>query len=1066
MSMRTKATFILVSIVLAITATSIITNYLFSRRSITDAVEQDLSLAINFADKLVSAKMKLIKANGATVAERLLRAGSPEEMAEIMSVEIDKFPEFNAFSVFDQNLGVIANYGAPVKSAELLEESRYVQMAYNGESVIPTTHYNSETNDFVMHVFVPMTSKMAMVAAISGFTFSDLIRNYRVWKTGSILILDQEGTIIADRIEESVLRRLNPILEAKTNPDNKEMLSRGEMAAEILSTETGTGSFLKSGIEYICKYKRITGTTGGWHVLVMAPTKENPGAQVQWDLIFSALFFLGIGILISILVSPFVVRPYKKIEKQANEILEAHNRTNLLLNAMPFACHLWDSNYEMIFCNDQNKRLFNLENSQEFLNNHIEYSPMYQTDGQPSSVKQKSYLKKSFEEGLSVFEWMHQQKDGTKIPTEVTFVRVPFDNVNVVAGYVRDLREQKKMINQIEQRDRLLEDALEETRNANNAKSEFLARMSHEMRTPLNAIIGLSRLCLETNGANEEIYNNLEKVYEAGEILLSTVNDILDISKIEAGRLELIPGEYSIPSLINDTVTQNILRIGEKPIKFILDIEPSLPTLLYGDELRIKQLFNNLLSNAFKYTREGKVELTVRCEQTPETKDVWMTIRVEDSGIGIRSEKIDNLFSDYSQMDISANRKIEGTGLGLSITKKIAEMMDGSVTVESEYGKGSVFTAKIKQKFVNDSVIGEEVVKNLKKYKYSDQQRRKKSRLERKQMPYARVLVVDDMQTNLDVAKGMLGKYGMHIDCITSGQKAINVIRSGKPQYDAVFMDHMMPEMDGIEAVRIIREEVGTEYARTLPIIALTANAIVGNEEMFLQKGFQAFISKPIDVIELDKILNIWIRNSIFQDFEIEGVDFAKGLERYSTEENYLNLIRSFCLHTPDILKKIRTLNPVYGESPLFEETTGISLSEYMVLVHGIKGSCYSISANLAGIEAEKLEKAARKGDIGTVIKGNGTFIKMMESLLSDLDGLLQQIAFSEEKPRKNAPDTTLLSQLLENAKEYRAATMEQIIKQLESFDYESGGDLVAWIRSQMNNLEYDAICERLVTAV
>ncbi|MCL2155116.1 MAG: ATP-binding protein, partial [Leptospirales bacterium] len=644
-----------------------------------------------------------------------------------------------------------------------------------------------------------------------------------------------------------------------------------------------------------------------------------------------------------------------------------------------------------------------------------------------------------------------------------------------------------------------LEEALNETQKASNAKSDFLANMSHEMRTPLNAIIGLSELSLselsidtiDTGKANKEILSNLEKIYEAGETLLSTVNDILDISKIEAGKLELVPNKYSIPSLINDTITQNILRINEKPIKFILDIDASMPTYLYGDELRIKQIFNNLLSNAFKYTKKGQVELRVNCEREGEA--VWITVRVEDTGIGIRPKDIENLFTDYSQMDIKNNYKIEGTGLGLSITKKIAEMMEGFVTVESQYGKGSVFTAKIKQKFVDDSTIGEEVVNNLKNFRYSEHKRKKNSMIARKRMPYAKVLVVDDVITNLDVAKGMLKPYGMQIDCVTSGQEAVDAIRNKKVKYNAVFMDHMMPEMDGLEATKIIREEIGTEYARTVPIIALTANAIIGNEEMFLENGFQAFISKPIDVQQLDTILNTWIvskqskktllkakkesaalyaktvkakqqgKLNILKDVFIEGVDIDEAMKRYNNDEiAYLNILRSYCLHTPAILKKIRGLS---GNTSASSKAS--ALSEYKIALHGLKGASYSICANIIGIEAGKLEIAAKennnKNNFALLMTKNDSFITKVETLLYNLDKLLKKTAAGKKKKQKyHAPDSRLLSKLLDASKLYKTSTMEQIMRQLESYKYKTGNELISWLRNKMDNLNYDAIQTRL----
>jgi signal transduction histidine kinase/CheY-like chemotaxis protein len=410
----------------------------------------------------------------------------------------------------------------------------------------------------------------------------------------------------------------------------------------------------------------------------------------------------------------------------------------------------------------------------------------------------------------------------------------------------------------VRERTGALEEQTRATQAASEAKSNFLANMSHEMRTPMNAIIGFSELMLNGNEVRGEVRENLKNVYNAGRTLLGIVNDLLDISKIESGKFEVIPVEYDTPSLINDTIAQNINRIGEKPIRFRVALDGSMPSKLLGDDLRVKQICSNLLSNAFKYTREGSVEWKVACER--EGDDVWMTIEVTDTGIGIRPEDMEKLFSDYGQVDVRSNRRIEGTGLGLMLTKRMAEMMDGSIGVESEYGKGSRFTVRIRQKFVTGVPIGPEVAESLMNLRYADGRLTQGARLPRVQLPGARVLLVDDIQSNLEVAKGMLKPYGMKVDCVTSGPEAIELIRREEGRYAAVFMDHMMPDMDGVEAARVIREEIGTEYARTVPIVVLTANAIVGNEEMFLSKGFQAFLSKPIDIMRLDSVVRQWVR--------------------------------------------------------------------------------------------------------------------------------------------------------------------------------------------------------------
>jgi signal transduction histidine kinase/CheY-like chemotaxis protein len=409
---------------------------------------------------------------------------------------------------------------------------------------------------------------------------------------------------------------------------------------------------------------------------------------------------------------------------------------------------------------------------------------------------------------------------------------------------------------------RIYEEEKNKAEAATQAKADFLANVSHEIRTPLNAIIGLGELELGKD-LEKETYSNLEKIHSSGKVLLSIINDLLDISKIESGRFDLIPVNYETASLINDTVNLNIVRIGSKPIVFNLQIDENVPSMLHGDEIRIRQILNNLLSNAFKYTKEGKVTLHIRTEgaqgEGPEKK-TCLVCEVKDTGIGIRQEDIGKLFSVYNQIDTRSNRHIEGTGLGLSISKNLVEMMDGSITVESLYGMGSVFTVRMKQGVVSENPIGKQTRENLESFSFSAKKRERRQH-NRINMPYARVLVVDDVVTNLDVAKGMMLPYGMTIDCVDSGKDAIRLIREGAAVYDAVFMDHMMPEMDGLEAVRIIRHEIGTGYAKTVPIIALTANAIIGNDKMFLENGFQDFLTKPIDMVKLDACLNRWVRD-------------------------------------------------------------------------------------------------------------------------------------------------------------------------------------------------------------
>jgi signal transduction histidine kinase/CheY-like chemotaxis protein len=420
-----------------------------------------------------------------------------------------------------------------------------------------------------------------------------------------------------------------------------------------------------------------------------------------------------------------------------------------------------------------------------------------------------------------------------------------------------DVSEYIGMIEQINEQNIRLDELRSNAEEASEAKSTFLANMSHEMRTPLNAIIGLSELALRKD-ISAEAKNNLSKIYDSGKNLLAVINDILDISKIESGRLELVPVEYSTATMINDTVNLNKVRIGSKSIELILNVDSALPTKLFGDELRIRQILNNLLSNAIKYTIDGTVELNITV--LSESADaVHIKFSVIDTGIGIREEDVPALFSEYHQLDLESNRHIEGTGLGLPITARLTELMDGKIEVESEYKVGSIFSVMLKQVVVDPSPIGEETAAALKDSSYSGDRRANADNFVFASLPDTNVLVVDDVEINLEVAKGMLEPYKIHVDFAFDGIEAVDIIRNSETHYDLIFMDQMMPKMDGIEAVRIIREEIGSEYARTVPIVALTANAMSGTKEMFVENGFQDFLAKPIDPETLNEIITKWI---------------------------------------------------------------------------------------------------------------------------------------------------------------------------------------------------------------
>ena len=613
---------------------------------------------------------------------------------------------------------------------------------------------------------------------------------------------------------------------------------------------------------------------------------------------------------------------------------------------------------------------------------------------------------------------------------------------------------------------------------ATRAKSSFLANMSHEMRTPLNAVIGLSELALGANSLNKDLEDKLEKIHTSGITILNLVNDILDLSKIEAGKFEINPVEYYITSLINDVVTLNTMRAEGKLLEFILHVDENLPEKLYGDDLRIKQIFNNILSNAFKYTNSGSVNWSVSFEK--EDDKLWLVSTVKDSGIGIKPQDMQKLFQEYNQVDIKTNRKNEGTGLGLAITKHLVEMMNGSIAVESEYGKGTAFSIRLLQKSISLNPIGAEAAVNLMRFRHVISQRAQNAKIARINLSYARVLVVDDVSTNLEVAKGMIMPYGVQVDCATGGQQAIDMIRAENPRYNAVFMDHMMPGMDGIEATRIIREEIGTEYARKVPIIAFTANAIIGNEEMFLNKGFQAFISKPIEIIKLDSILRQWVRDkelekelysdingaplpennaytdeleragaidkSLFKNITINGLDINMSLKRFNFDENsYIQVLRTYVVNTQTLINSIK------------EYLSTQNMQDYAITVHGIKGSSYAICAQEVGKIAEELEFEAKAGNIEMVKASHDTFLTITENLLNDISKALS-IIDSFTKKSAASPDPALLETLRKACEDYDMNKVDEVIKQLESYRYEKGEATIKWLREHIENCSLEEI--------
>jgi PAS domain S-box-containing protein len=516
-----------------------------------------------------------------------------------------------------------------------------------------------------------------------------------------------------------------------------------------------------------------------------------------------------------------------------------------------------------------------------------------------------------------------------------------------------------------------------EAETANIAKSAFLAKMSHEIRTPMNAILGITEIQLEDDSLSPATLEALDKIYVSANLLLNIINDILDLSKAEVGKLELIPSKYDVASMIYDTVQLNMVQFSNKTVDFELEMNPNIPTELFGDELRIKQLLNNLLTNAFKYTNKGKVKLVVNFERKNEEPNVILIFNVSDTGQGMTEEQKSKIFDEFSRFNLEYNRVVQGTGLGMSIVKHLIQMMNGNISVESEVGKGTTVNVRIPQGFISSNVLGEKLVQNLQNSHFIKDSQLKSVRIEREPMPYGSVLIVDDVESNLFVAKGLLQPYKLSIDIAENGMEAIEKIKTGKV-YDIIFMDQMMPNMDGVEVVKIMRES-----GYTATIIALTANAIVGQAEILLNSGFDDFISKPIDIRQMNYILNKFIRDKQSQEVIME----ARQKHNISKSSSYEIDFKA----NPDLLfafvRDAKKKLPIMGNIlKNIDAATDEDLRIFTINVHAIKSALANIGEKALSNVARNLETAGREGNRSVISADTGLFLENLGEVIQKLE--------------------------------------------------------------------------------
>ena len=520
-----------------------------------------------------------------------------------------------------------------------------------------------------------------------------------------------------------------------------------------------------------------------------------------------------------------------------------------------------------------------------------------------------------------------------------------------------------------------------EARSATKSKSDFLSNMSHEIRTPINAILGMNEMILrETEDRKVKEYaTNIES---SGNMLLSLINDILDFSKIESGKMELVLVEYQLSSVVNDLTNMIRPKAEQKKLNFKLDIDQNIPNVLYGDEVRVRQVITNILTNAVKYTDMGEVCLKISFEEV-DSKNVELCIEVKDTGQGISEEDLGKLFGNFERFNQKKNRMVEGTGLGMAITKRILDLMQGSISVESKLGKGSKFTVLLKQEIRDRAPMGDFKERFEQSIDSRDEYHKSFS------APDARILVVDDNAMNLAVVRGLLQPVDIKIDTVKSGKECLELLR--RKSYNLVLLDHMMPEMDGVETLKCIKEE---RLAEGIPIIALTANAVSGAREMYFDYGFSDYLSKPISGRRLEAAIQQWLPKDMIKivddtEDEMENDPVVKSINDLIPEcidkvqamlyspmgiEGVLQNIE-FYLENVDIMRK--SLTETYNSNDYYN---------YGIHAHALKSTSSTIGLTELSTLAASMEKAGKEEDGNYIKVHHEQMLQMYENFISKLE--------------------------------------------------------------------------------
>ncbi|MDE7132604.1 MAG: response regulator [Lachnospiraceae bacterium] len=589
---------------------------------------------------------------------------------------------------------------------------------------------------------------------------------------------------------------------------------------------------------------------------------------------------------------------------------------------------------------------------------------------------------------------------------------------------------------QLEKKNIELEEAISAAEKANGARDIFLANMSHELRTPINTILGLNELIIRES-QDEAIKEYALDIRQAGNILLTMVSDILDYTKLEAGQMSLMDGIYDISSLLNDLINGVSLQLRKKKLDLKLDIADDIPHKLSGDEIHIRQIIGNLLTNAVKYTEKGTVTLHLGWKRIADD-EIEIEIAVKDTGVGIKENDIPKLFGVFQRMDSTVRSKNERTGLGLAITNRLVKMMGGELQVQSTYGKGSTFSFTVVQKVVDNAPLGD-FEKQYYKSLHSTENYNQKFIA-----PMGRIMIVDDNAMNLAVAQGLLKQTRLQIDVAGSGEECLELLK--RKTYHLICLDHMMPVMDGVETLHMIRAMEGNPSAE-IPIIALTANAVAGAREFYLKEGFQDYLTKPIDADKFENMLIEYLPENVVyltqgehieRDFEKENAEMALDVRESQLYVIGFNIRNGLKYMGGDKALYGKVLHDFHlilteKEDALRDFLKKGDMHGYSIIVHSLKGNARNVGADGLADEAFELEKMSKAGRREDVEVRSPILFNMMKNMRNGLKAYLDNEAKEEEDSRQ--PESQEQKTISED--EWKRA-LKELAGRLDDFDGDS----------------------------